>query len=150
MQAEALPVPNPAHTASEPIATAISLSAAPLASDSLPVLTPVLSTQQDAPAVSQQQHPLLAPQPSPKIKPPPASQSSGQSALPLWQMFRSGSNTPAAVAFIAAGNQILNLDDLAKAAVKKRKEQVCRARACCWWACTHLGQGRSVFIAFMV
>ena len=89
------------------------------------MLTPILSTQQNAPSLSQQQQPLLAPQPSPKIKPPPTSQSSGQFALPLWQMFGSAANSPAALAAIAAGNQSLNLDDLAKAAVKKKKEQVC-------------------------
>ena len=125
MQAEASPVPVIAETASEPTATTFAQSAAPVASDSLPMLTPVLSTQQDAPAVSHQQQALLVPQPSPKIKPPPTSQSSGQFALPLWQLFGSAANTPAAMAAIAAANQSLNLDDLAKAAVKKKKEQVC-------------------------
>ena len=46
--------------------------------------------------------------------------------MPMWQLLGSAANTPALRAGIFAGNDSLDLDHLAKAAVQKRKEQVCR------------------------
>ena len=119
---EGLQQPMPA-TAAPPSQTA---------SDALPMLTPLqsLSSQPSASQQFQPQPPpqsvLPIPQASPRIKPPPASGSFSlsQAGMPLWQMLGSAANTPIVGAGMSISNDSLDLDHLAKAAVRKRKQQV--------------------------
>ena len=123
-------LPDPAATISaqgaspQPILSATQ-DALPVTSDALPMLTPILQSKPGTlPPV--QKPSLPHPHASPKIKPPPGSgsQSLKQPALPLWQMFGSASNRPALKVGMLAGGESLDLNVLAKAAVRKRKEQV--------------------------
>ena len=112
-----------------------SLQQAPLASSTtqitssaLPMLTPIpdshLAVGQPSSSLSLQPQPTLGtPLVSPRIKPPPSagSFSHSQAGMPLWQMLGSAANIPAGM---FTGKESLDLDILAKAAVKKRKEQV--------------------------
>ena len=121
-------LPGPAATisaqgASPQAILSATQDALPVTSDALPMLTPILQSKPGT--LPPMQKPSL-PHASPKIKPPPGSgsQSLKQPALPLWQMFGSASNRPALKVGMLAGSESLDLDVLAKAAVRKRKEQV--------------------------
>ena len=102
-----------------------------ITSNALPMLTLLPDLQPSGqPSVFmslQPQPPLATPLASPKIKPPPSSVSlpHSQAGTPLWQMLGSASNVPAGM---FTGKESLDLDVLAKAAVKRRKEQVQQAR----------------------
>lgn len=98
------------------------------ASDALPMLTSLTHSQPasrlPSSSMGMQPQPALGtPQTSPRIKPPPSLGSfpHSQAGTPLWQMLGSAANIPAGV---FTGKESLDLDVLAKAAVKKRKEQV--------------------------
>ena len=120
--AESAAVPNELQQA--PLAT----SNTQTTSDALPMLTSLPDSQpasgQPSSSISlQPQAPLGTPQASPRIKPPPSSGSfpHNQAGTPLWQMLGSAANIPAGM---FTGKESLDLDVLAKAAVKKRKQQV--------------------------
>ncbi len=118
--------PTSAQDNLQETAPSVTQDSAHVTTNALPMLTPIAKSKPDSLPSTQQQPALPPPQASPKIKPPPGfgSQSLKHPALPLWQMFGSSVNTPALMAGMSSSGESLNLDVLAKAAVRKRKEQV--------------------------